>query len=128
MTIYLDAEDLVDIAAVVLGTPPKVRDYGLFPSAVARPAATMFGQEAYPDLGSKAAALLQSICGNHALIDGNERLAWAAAMVFINLNTGTSVPDVDVDRAEAFVLAVANSSLTEVPLIAAELRRLGVVE
>ena len=128
MTVYLDAEDLVDIAAVVLGTPPKVRDYGLLASAVARPATFMFGQEAYPDLASKAAALLHSICGNHALIDGNKRLAWAAAIVFINLNTGTSVPDVDVDRAEAFVLAVATGSLTEVPLIAAELRRLGVVE
>jgi death on curing protein len=59
---------------------------------------------------------------------GNKRLAWAAAMVFINLNTGTAVPDVDVDRAEAFVLAVANGSLTDLPLIAVELRRLGVVE
>jgi death-on-curing protein len=88
----------------------------------------MFGQEAYPDLATKAAALLHSISSNHALIDGNKRLAWAAAMVFINLNTGTSVPDVDVDQAEAFILAVANGSLAEVPLIAVELRRLGVVE
>jgi death on curing protein len=124
MTVYLDAEDLVDIASVVLGTPPKVRDHGLLASAAARPATFMFGQEAYPDLASKAAALLHSICCNHALIDGNKRLAWAAAMVFINLNTGTPVPDVDVDRAEAFMLAVANGSLAEVPLIATELRRL----
>jgi death on curing protein len=128
MTIYLDAEDLVDIASVVLGTPPKVRDYGLLASATARPAASMFGQDAYPDLASKAAALLHSICGNHALIDGNKRLAWAAAMVFISLNTEIPVPDVDVDQAEAFVLAVANGSLTEIPSITVELRRLGVIE
>jgi len=128
MTIYLDAEDPVDIASVILGTPPKVRDYGLLASAAARPAAFMFGQEAYPNLADKAAALLHSICRNHALIDGNKRLAWAAAMVFINLNAGTSVPDVDVDQAEAFVLAVANGSLAEVPAIATELRRLGVIE
>lgn len=128
MTIYLDAEDLVDIASVVLGAPPKVRDYGLLASAAARPVATIFGQEAYPDLASKAAALLHSICCNHALIDGNKRLAWAAAMVFITLNTKTSIPDVNVDRAEAFVLAVADGSITEITVVAAELRRLGVIE
>lgn len=128
MTIYLEAEDLVEIASVVLGTPPKVRDYGLLASAAARPATFMFGQEAYLGLASKAAALLHSICCNNALIDGNKRLAWATAVVFINLNTETPVPDVDVDQAEVFVLAVANGSLTEVPPIATELRRLGVIK
>jgi death-on-curing protein len=125
MTIYLDVEDLIDVASVILGTPPKVRDYGLLASAAARPATTVFGQEAYADLATKAAALLHSICNNHALIDGNKRLAWAAAVVFISLNNGAPVLDVDVDHAEAFMLAVADGSLAEVPAIAAELRRLG---
>ncbi len=128
MTSYLDVEDLLDIAAVVLGAPPKVRDYGLLSSASARPMTFVFGQEAYPDLAGKAAALLHSICANHALIDGNKRLAWAATVVFVSLNTGGPIRDVDVDRAEAFVLAVADGSLAEVSSIAAELRRLGVVE
>jgi death-on-curing protein len=128
MTVYLDTEDLIDIAPVVLGTPPKVRDYGLLASAAARPATSVFGQEAYPDLASKAAALLHSICCNHPLIDGNKRLAWTAAVVFVNLNTDGPVPDVDVDAAEAFMLAVANGSLTEVPVIAAEFQRLGVTD
>ena len=128
MTVYLDVEDLVDIASVVLGTPPKVRDYGLLASAAARPESTIFGQEAYPDLARKAAALLHSICANHALIDGNKRLAWAAAVVFLSLNNARPVPDVDVDRAEAFMLAVADGSLSEVPAIAAELRRLGMTD
>jgi death on curing protein len=128
VTVYLDAEDLVSIAAVVLGTPPKVRDYGLLASAAARPATSVFGQDAYPDLAGKAAALLHSICANHALIDGNKRLAWAAAVVFIAMNNGTPVPDVDVDRAEAFMLAVADGSLVEVPAIAAQLRRLGLTD
>jgi death-on-curing protein len=126
MTVYLDAEDLFEIASVILGTPPKVRDYGLLASAAARPATSVFGQEAYPDLAGKAAALLHSICCNHPLIDGNKRLAWTAALVLISLNSAAPVPDVDVDRAEAFMLAVANGSLTEIPVIAAELRRLGV--
>jgi death on curing protein len=128
VTIHLDLEDLVSIAAVVLGSPPKVRDYGLLASAAARPATSAFGQDAYPDLATKAAALLHSICSSHALIDGNKRLAWAAAVVFIGLNNGAPVAHVDVDRAEAFMLAVADGSLTEVSAIAAELRRLGVVD
>ncbi|MFY1694826.1 MULTISPECIES: type II toxin-antitoxin system death-on-curing family toxin [unclassified Solwaraspora] len=127
MTVYLDVEDLLEIGSIVFGTPAKVRDYGLLASAAARPSTIVFGQEAYPDLAGKAASLLHSICGNHALVDGNKRLAWAAALVFINLNTGTPIPDVNVDRAEAFMLAVADGSLHEVDAIAAELRRLGVV-
>jgi len=128
VTVYLDVEDLLDIASIVLGSPPKVRDYGLLSSASARPMTSMFGQEAYPDLAGKAAALLHSICCNHALIDGNKRLAWASTMVFISLNSGAPIPDVDVDAAEAFMLAVADGSLTEVAAIAAELRRLGAVD
>jgi death-on-curing protein len=58
---------------------------------------------------------------NHALIDGNKRLAWAAAMVMLDIN-GHPVPDIDVDAAEAFVLSVAGGTLTEVPEIAAQLR------
>ncbi|HET8682350.1 MAG TPA: Fic family protein [Micromonosporaceae bacterium] len=128
MTIYLDTEDLVSIASIVLGSPPKVRDYGLLASAAARPATSVFGQDAYPDLASRAAALLHSICGNHALVDGNKRLAWAAAVVLVGLNNGAPVSAVDVDQAEAFMLAVAGGTLTEVPAIAAELRRLGLAE
>ncbi|MBN1173808.1 MAG: Fic family protein [Micromonosporaceae bacterium] len=127
MTAYLDVEDLVDIASIVLGAPPKVRDYGLLSSASARPMTSMYGQEAYPDLAEKTAALLHSICCNHALIDGNKRLAWAAAMVFVSLNTERPIPEVDVDQAEAFVLAVAQGTLVEVTDLAAQLRRLGLV-
>lgn len=128
MTSYLETEDLLSIAAIVLDTPPKVRDYGLLASAAARPTTAIFGQEAYPDLASKAAALLHSLCGNHALVDGNKRLAWAATIVFLSLNTDKPVPDIDVDRAEAFMLAVADGSLAEVDAIAAQLRGLGVVD
>lgn len=128
MTTHLEVEDLLDIAAIVLGSPPKVRDHGLLASAAARPLTSVFGQDAYPDLAAKAAALLHSLCSNHALIDGNERLAWAATLVFIGLNSGDPVPEVDVDDAEAFVLAVARGDLVDVTPIAAELRRLGVVD
>jgi death-on-curing protein len=127
VTVYLDVDDLLEIASIVLHSPAKVRDYGLLSSAAARPQTFVFGQEAYPDLAEKAAALLHSLCANHALIDGNKRLAWSATVVFIVLNTGSAVADVDVDAAEAMMLAVARGVLTEVTDIAAELRSLGLV-
>ncbi|WP_405092443.1 Fic family protein [Micromonospora sp. NBC_01392] len=120
---YLEVDDLVEIASIVLGETPQVRDFGLLSSAVVRPATVVFGQEAYPDLWSKAAALLHSVCMNHALIDGNKRLAWAAARVFLALNE-VSIQDVDVDQAEAFVMSVAGGTMTEVSDVARELRKL----
>ncbi len=123
MTVHLDLDDLVEIARVVLGTAPRVRDYGLLSSSAARPATVAFGHEAYPELWEKAAALLHSLCMNHALIDGNKRLSWAATRVFLALNE-VPLADVDVDAAEAVMLAVAGGQLAEVPDIARELRKL----
>ncbi|SCL19268.1 death on curing protein [Micromonospora rhizosphaerae] len=120
---YLEVDDLVEIASIVLGETPQVRDFGLLSSAVVRPATVAFGQEAYTDLWSKAAALLHSVCMNHALIDGNKRLAWAAARVFLALNE-VQIQDVNVDQAEALVMSVASGTLTEVSDIARELRKL----
>jgi death-on-curing protein len=117
---YLSVEDLVVLALVILGQRPVIRDPGLLAAAAARPGAVLFGQIAYPTLFGKAAALLFSLCQNHALLDGNKRLAWAAAVTFLDLN-GISVPDVDVDAAEAFMMAVAKGELTEVANIEAHL-------
>ena len=94
---YLSVEDLVVLAETILSQPPVVRDPGLLAAAAARPGAVVFGQTVYPTLFGKAAALLFSICQNHALIDGNKRLAWAAAVTFLALN-GVPVPGVDVDE------------------------------
>jgi death-on-curing protein len=117
---YLSVEDLVVLAEVILGQAPVLRDPGLLAAAAARPGAVVFGQTAYPTLFGKAAALLFSICQNHALLDGNKRLAWAAAVTFLALN-GVAIPDVDVDAAEAFMLAVAKGELTEMAPIEAGL-------
>ena len=84
--IYLTLSELLHIAARVLGSDPPVRDAGLLESAVARPQATAFGTDAYPDLDSKAAALLHSLARNHALVDGNKRLALAAVIAFYGVN------------------------------------------
>lgn len=120
---YLTAEDLIILAEVILGRRPVVRDPGLLAAAAARPCTVVFGQVAYPTLFGKAAALLFSVCQNHALLDGNKRLAWAAAVTFLNLN-GLPIPVVDVDAAEVFMLSMADGKLTEVAQIEAALRDL----
>jgi death-on-curing protein len=95
---YLDLDDLIDLARSLLGDPSPIRDVGLLGSAAARPQATAFGQEAYPDVITKAAALLQSIVNNHALVDGNKRLGWLATAVFLELNgfNASTIPNDDV--------------------------------
>nr|WP_174257969.1 Fic family protein [Phytoactinopolyspora alkaliphila] len=105
------------------GTQPLVRDHGLLESAAARPQASVFGSDAYPDLWVKAAALGHSLIRNHPLLDGNKRLGWVAMRTFLELN---DVPPLraDVDRAEQFVLDIASGELDEVTEIARQLRAL----
>ncbi len=83
---YLDLDDLIGLTVILVGDPPPIRDLGLLGSAAARPQATAFGEDAYPDLWTKAAALLHSIVKNHALIDGNKRLGWLACAAFLDIN------------------------------------------
>lgn len=121
MTEYLTMDDLLDIAPGALGQEVLVRDYGLLEAAVARPQASAFGQDAYPDLHVKAAALLHSLVGNHALVDGNKRLAWAACRVFLGLNDQW-ITDVTEDERVDFVVAVASGDLDDLEKIAERLR------
>ncbi|ALE72700.1 death-on-curing protein [Pseudonocardia sp. EC080610-09] len=125
MTRYLSLSDLLRFAATALGEEPVVRDFGLLESALARPATTLFGQDAYPTVHLKAAALLQSICGNHALVDGNKRLAWAATAVFLVLNGHP--PRIDQDAAFDLVVAVSEGTLRDLEQIAAALADLTTV-
>lgn len=83
---HLDLDDVVLLATALLGDPPPIRDLGLLGAAVARPSASAFGEDAYPDVWSKAAAGLHSIVNNRALVDGNKRLGWTACAVFLDLN------------------------------------------
>lgn len=107
---YLDAEDLLELARRLLGDPPPVRDLGLLGAAAARPQASAFGEDAYPDIWSKAGALLHSIVSNHPLIDGNKRLGWLATAVFLELNEA-SVSSAANDDVYDLVMAVATSDL-----------------
>lgn len=119
---YLDADDLLQLASLLLGDPPPVRDAGLLGSAAARPQATVLGEDAYPDLWTKAAALLQSIVKNHALVDGNKRLGWLATATFLELD-GVRATRISNDDVYDLVIGVA-AGHDEVATIAAELQRL----
>jgi len=81
-----------------------VRDPGLLAAAVARPSATAFGQDAYPTVWVKAAALCQSLDNNQGLVDGNKRLAWLTTKVFLAIN-GYWL-QAGADEGETFMLDV----------------------
>ena len=116
MTRHLTTEQALRIARLAVGAPIEVRDLGLLDAAVHRPRASVLGQDAYPDLLTKAAALLHSLARNHPLVDGNKRLAWLATYVFCAKNGVELEPD--DDAAYDLVIAVASGSLDEVEEIA----------
>jgi death on curing protein len=119
VTEFLDLDDLLVIATDAIGSPPLVRDYGLLEAALARPAATVFGSDAYPTIHTKAAALLHSLAANHALVDGNKRLALLATYVFLDLN-GHEL-NATQDAAYSLVISVADGTLSDVEKIAERL-------
>ena len=122
-TEFLESDDLIELARRLLGDPPPIRDTGLLAAAAARPQASAFGVDAYPDIWTKAAALLQSIVGNHPLIDGNKRLGWLATAVFLELN-GVGISAAPNDDIYRLVMRVASES-PDVEEIASWLRALG---
>ncbi len=107
---YLSAEDLVELARRLLGDPPPIRDMGLLGAAAARPQASAFGEDAYPDIWTKAAALLHSVVNNHPLVDGNKRLGWLATAVFLELNDA-SVSTATNDAVYDLVMTIASTDL-----------------
>jgi death-on-curing protein len=120
---YLSAADTLTVgAAACEDMQLVVRDPGLLESAAHRPMAEMFGQEAYPDLFEKAAALLQSLLINHPLFDGNKRTAWLSCATFLAVNGVDLVPD--IDAAEELVIAVATGEVADLTTISEGLRRL----
>ena len=83
---YVTVEEVLRINESILGTTPEVRDIGLLASAVGRPQLVVFENDAYPTLCDKAAALMESICLNHAFVQGNKRTAVIAAIHMLNWN------------------------------------------
>ncbi len=118
--IYPTLSELLHVAERTLGPEVPVRDLGLLESALARPQATAFGLDAYESLEEKSGALLHSLARNHALVDGNKRLALAATIAFLGLN-GLRLTLTN-DQAYTLVIEVASGLLDDVADIAARLR------
>jgi death-on-curing protein len=115
---YLDASDLLVLAAAVSGGDLVVRDLGLLDSAAHRPRATVLGVEAYGTLWLKAAAMLDSVVCTRPLAEGNWRLAWVAAVTLCDVN-GWWI-DADEDDALDLIRQVDRGKV-EVAQIAAQL-------
>ena len=113
--IYLDLEDLLHVAERTLGTA-DVRDLGLLQAALSRPRTSAFGRDAYVTMHEKAAALLHSIARNHALVDGNKRLALAATIAFYGMN-GQRLTFSN-DEAFELIMSVASGAADDVSEIA----------
>ena len=107
---FLSLEDLLDIVTALRIGP--VRDLGLLNAAALRPQTTLMGQDAYRSTAAKAAALRESLAKNHALIDGNKRLGWAACSVILSLNALEISETVSNDDVYDLVVAVASSRVT----------------
>jgi death-on-curing protein len=121
VTRYVSLEQGLRVARAAVGGPIEVRDLGLLEAALLRPQTSLFGQDAYPDLFEKGAALLHSVAANHPFVDGNEGAGWLLTYVFLAKN-GVELDPADDDVAYDFVIAVASGKLTEVDEIADVLR------
>lgn len=108
--------ELLHVAERTLGSEVLVRDHGLLHSALARPQTSVFGADAYASIEEKAAAFLHSLARNHALADGNKRLALAATIAFLGVN-GRRLT-LSNDQAYDLIIAVAVGELDDVPSIA----------
>jgi len=117
VTAYLDIEDALQ---VVDRYGFHIRDVGLLASALARPATTVMGAEAYPDLALKAAALLESVARFHPLIDGNKRTAWTLMVLLLWVNGYRH--DFTTDKGFELVVGVAAGTI-ELRESAAEISR-----
>jgi len=119
---YLTVEQVLFLHSRVVeetGGSHGVRDIGLLESAPSRPQAIIEGEELYPDIFSKAAALMDSLIRNHCFIDGDKRTGVTAAAVFLRRN-GWFVKASNREL-ESFTLQVTRSHLS-IPSVAQWLR------
>lgn len=110
---YLTPQQVLAIHDAVIrrtGGSHGLRDLGLLESAVFRPQATYAGEDLYPTLFAKVAALLHSLLKNHPFVDGNKRTSLASAGLFLSIN-GLQLINTHEKEIE-FALKVENESLS----------------
>ena len=109
---WLSIDDVYTIHEEIIrkaGSIASVRDFSLLHSAVERPKAAYGGMEFYPTIFLKTAALLHSLCQNHAFTDGNKRTSWVSAKRFLKINN--YYLRATKDEAVSFMLSVDNENL-----------------
>src|ERR1051325_11441883 len=114
---YLSLQEVISLHSLLIeqsGGSSGLRDRGALESAVAQPEASFGGEELYPDLASKVAALGHSLIQNHPFVDGNKRVGHAAMEVFLLLN-GYEI-DASVDEQEKIILDVASGKVSRIEL------------
>jgi death-on-curing protein len=112
VTLYLSLEQILDLHDKQVRKfegSEGLRDRGALESAVARPAMTFGGEDLYPEIAEKAAALMHSLVMNHAFVDGNKRVGASAAELFLEVN-GYRLSASD-DELEQPTLTVARGEL-----------------
>jgi death on curing protein len=90
LTLYLSIDQVLELYSSQLksyGGRLGLRDRPALEAAVARPAATFGGEDLYPDIAAKAAALMHSLVMNHPFVDGNKRVGAHAAILFLEINS-----------------------------------------
>lgn len=125
MTFYLSEHDVIALGRELLGEQFTIRDRGAIDAAVARPQTTVDGEDAFPDVWTKAAALLQSIVQRHPLVDGNKRLGWVCARTFLAMNGTTRdghITHTAADVLEDLILSVAAGRVDDVDELAERIR------
>jgi death on curing protein len=114
---YLSLHEVISLHSLVIaqsGGSSGLRDRGALESAVAQPEASFGGEDLYPGLASKAAALGHSLIQNHPFVDGNKRVGHAAMEVFLLLN-GHQI-DASVDDQEHIIIDIASGKVSRIEL------------
>ena len=97
--VYLSTADVLELFELHIGPRSALSRPELLESAVALPQATMFGEDLYPHIFQKAAALLRSIAQNQSFVDGNKRTGFVVGILFLNSMAFASLPARKMQRA-----------------------------
>jgi death on curing protein len=122
VTYYLTTDDALEVASLVTGAPARVRDFTELTTALARPQQVSDGQDLYPGIWDKAAALMEALGRCYALVDGNKRLTWNATWFFLGVNGVPLADPLDEDAAQHFMFDLGRGRLT-LPDIASGLQK-----
>lgn len=115
MTRYLSIQEVIAINVAMIkryspGEQIGVKDSGLLESAVVRAQSSAFGNEAYPSIYEKSAAIFQSLGQNHPFHNANKRTAFTALVIFLRYNN--VYLKMDQTFAEDFTVDMVNHKFT----------------